>query len=64
MLELLFALLGFFLPNQNANTISQDQHPVVQTSSDSIDGDTNGEKGDVPVKNKSSTDRVIYPFFV
>ncbi|WP_313253679.1 hypothetical protein [Empedobacter sp.] len=50
MLELLFALLRFFLPNQNANTISQDQHPVVQTSSDSIDGDTNGEKGDVPVK--------------
>ena len=50
MLELLFALLGFFLPNQNANTISQDQHPVVQTSTDSIDGDTNGENGHNPPK--------------
>ncbi len=50
MLELLFALLGFFFPNQNANTISQDQHPIVQTTSDSIDGDTNGETGGNPPK--------------
>ena len=50
MLQLLFALLGFFFLIQNANTISQDQHPVVQTSSDSIDGDTNGETGSTPPK--------------
>ncbi|MGV0846958.1 hypothetical protein ACTS9T_10360 [Empedobacter falsenii] len=50
MLQLLFALLGFFFPNQNTNAISQDQHPVVQTSTDSIDGDTNGETGNNPIK--------------
>ncbi|CAM3400932.1 hypothetical protein [Empedobacter stercoris] len=50
MFEILFALLGFFFPNQNAHTITQDQHPIVQTSIDSMDGDTNGETGGLPPK--------------
>ena len=50
MLELLFALLGFFFSNQNAHTITQDQHPITQTSTDSVDGDTGGETGGLPPK--------------
>lgn len=50
MLELLFALLGFFFPNENAHTLTQDQQPIVQTSRDSVDGDTGGETGQIPPK--------------
>ncbi|WP_168801832.1 hypothetical protein [Empedobacter tilapiae] len=50
MLELLFALLGFFFPNQNTNTISNNQQQIIQTSTDFVDGDTNGETGNTPPK--------------
>ncbi|WP_413533081.1 hypothetical protein [Empedobacter brevis] len=52
MFELLFALLGFFFPNQNTNTISQDNHASVYklSADNSIEGETNGETGNTPPK--------------
>ena len=50
MLQLLFALLGFLFPNQNANPITQSQHQIEQVATDNVDGDTNGETGQIPPK--------------
>ncbi len=51
MLELLLSLLGLLFPNQNTATTSQDQNPIViQTTTNSVDGDTGGEIGQIPPK--------------
>ena len=51
MLELLLSLLGLLFPNQNTATISQDQNPIViQTTTNSVDGDTGGEIGQITPK--------------
>ncbi|MEG0930200.1 hypothetical protein [Algoriella sp.] len=52
MLELLLSLLGLLFPNQNTATTSQDQNPIViqTTTTNSVDGDTNGETGSIPPK--------------
>ncbi len=51
MIQFIFTLLGFLFPNQNANALSQDNRvTIVQSPSESLDGDTNGEIGQIPPK--------------